>query len=48
MVLGQTLHKPGGKLRYVFFPTTAIGSLRYVIPLHTPWAPRARAATYGY
>ena len=48
MVLGQTLHKPGGKLRYVFFPTTAIGSLLYVIPLHTPWAPRARAATYGY
>ncbi|WP_296810574.1 Crp/Fnr family transcriptional regulator [Thiocapsa sp.] len=31
LVLGQTLHEAGGKLDYVFFPTTAIVSLLYVM-----------------
>src|SRR4051812_9642244 len=29
--LGQVLYEPGGKLPYVFFPTTAIVSLLYVM-----------------
>jgi CRP-like cAMP-binding protein len=31
LVLGQTLHESGGKLHDVFFPTTAIVSLLYVM-----------------
>lgn len=31
LALGQTLHESGGKLNHVFFPTTAIVSLVYVM-----------------
>jgi CRP-like cAMP-binding protein len=31
MLLGETLYEPGGQLRHVFFPTTAIVSLLYVM-----------------
>ncbi|MEO8565992.1 MAG: cyclic nucleotide-binding domain-containing protein, partial [Betaproteobacteria bacterium] len=31
MVLGDVLYEPGGKLRYVYFPTTSIVSLLYVM-----------------
>jgi CRP-like cAMP-binding protein len=31
MLLGDTLYEPGGKLTHVYFPTTAIVSLLYVI-----------------
>ena len=31
LVLGQTLHEAGGKLNHVFFPTSAIVSLLYVM-----------------
>lgn len=31
LALGQVLYEPGGKLPYVFFPTTAIVSLLYVM-----------------
>ena len=31
MLLGETLYDPGGKLQHVYFPTTAIVSLLYVM-----------------
>ena len=31
MPLGQVLHESGGKLQHVYFPTTAIVSLQYII-----------------
>jgi CRP-like cAMP-binding protein len=31
MLLGDTLYEPGGKLQHVYFPTTAIVSLLYVM-----------------
>lgn len=31
MLLGDTLYEPGGRLQHVYFPTTAIVSLLYVI-----------------
>jgi CRP-like cAMP-binding protein len=31
MLLGQTLYEPGGQLQHVYFPTTAIVSLLYVM-----------------
>ena len=31
MLLGETLYEPGGKLQHVYFPTTAIVSLLYVM-----------------
>ncbi len=31
MLLGETLYEPGGQLRHVYFPTTAILSMLYVI-----------------
>jgi CRP-like cAMP-binding protein len=31
LVLGQVLHQPGGHMRHVYFPTTAIVSLLYVM-----------------
>jgi CRP-like cAMP-binding protein len=31
MLLGETLYNPGGQLRHVYFPTTAIVSLFYVM-----------------
>ena len=31
MLLGETLYEPGGKLKHVYFPTTAIVSLLYVL-----------------
>ncbi len=31
MLLGETLYEPGGRLQHVFFPTTAIVSLLYVL-----------------
>jgi len=31
MLLGQTLYEPGGELQHVYFPTTAIVSLLYVM-----------------
>ncbi len=31
MLLGETLYEPGGKLQHVYFPTTAIVSLLYVL-----------------
>jgi len=31
MLLGETLYEPGGQLQYVYFPTTAIISLLYVM-----------------
>ncbi len=31
MLLGESLYEPGGQLRYVYFPTTAIVSLLYVL-----------------
>ena len=31
MALGQVLYEPGGRLRYVYFPTTSIVSLLYVM-----------------
>ena len=31
MLLGQTLYEPGGQLQHVYFPTTAIVSLLYVL-----------------
>lgn len=31
MLLGETLYEPGGQLRHVYFPTTAIVSMLYVI-----------------
>ncbi len=31
MLLGETLYEPGGQLQHVFFPTTAIVSLLYVM-----------------
>ncbi|WP_373510173.1 Crp/Fnr family transcriptional regulator [Thiocapsa sp.] len=31
LVLGQTLHESGGTLNHVFFPTTAVVSLLYVM-----------------
>ena len=31
MVLGDVLYEPGGRLRYVYFPTTSIVSLLYVM-----------------
>jgi CRP-like cAMP-binding protein len=31
MALGDVLYEPGGKLRYVYFPTTSIVSLLYVM-----------------
>ena len=31
LLLGQTLYEPGGRLEHVYFPTTAIVSLLYVL-----------------
>src|SRR6202795_2956010 len=31
MLLGETLYDPGGQLQHVYFPTTAIVSLLYVM-----------------
>ena len=31
MLLGETLYEPGGRQQYVYFPTTAIVSLRYTM-----------------
>ena len=31
MLLGDVLYEPGGKLRHVYFPTTAIVSLQYML-----------------
>jgi len=31
MLLGDVLYEPGGKLQHVYFPTTAIVSLHYVL-----------------
>ena len=31
MLLGDTLYEPGGQLQHVYFPTTAIVSLLYVM-----------------
>jgi CRP-like cAMP-binding protein len=31
MLLGETLYEPGGQLRHVYFPTTAIVSMLYII-----------------
>lgn len=31
LALGQSLYEPGEKLRYVYFPTTAIVSLQYIL-----------------
>jgi CRP-like cAMP-binding protein len=31
MLLGETLYEPGGQLQYVYFPTTAIVSLLYIM-----------------
>jgi CRP-like cAMP-binding protein len=31
MLLGETLYEPGGRLQHVYFPTTAIVSLHYVL-----------------
>ncbi len=31
MLLGETLYEPGGQLQHVYFPTTAIVSLHYVL-----------------
>ncbi len=31
MMLGETLYEPGGQLRHVYFPTTAIVSMLYII-----------------
>ncbi len=31
MLLGETLYEPGGQLQHVYFPTTAIVSLLYII-----------------
>lgn len=31
MLLGETLYEPGGRLRHVYFPTTAIVSMLYII-----------------
>ncbi len=31
MLLGESIYEPGGKLQHVYFPTTAIVSLLYII-----------------